>query len=217
MTNQYPLGKIIVKLQKAIACGGMTRETIRTAVEELSKLGYKYDVEQFPPLMNTESYVDRSNESPSSLAEALLWKLGKWKSYKRFASNYENQFAKPTKTDVVFFAFSKHLKDKKNPIYDQHAIRALWAICGSLSNEEKVKCRSILFDKKNKWKDSTSGRNVIECYEFFVRHINALVTKSDGATLSEIDRLLMPLGQAIKKSTSSYEEFRALSGWRGKD
>ena len=215
MTQQCTLKQLIANIQKAIVNGGMNKETVKATVNCLSLLGYEYDNEQFPPLIGTEKFSDTSGNSPSNLSEALLWKLGKWRSYKQFAKNYAAKDPKPTKTDVVFFAFAKHLKDKKNPIYDQHAIRALWAICGKLSDDEKIKCRSVLFDKNDKWKQSGSGGDTIKCYELFVKYVNELVKDSNGATLGEIDRLLMPLGQAIKKSTKKYSEFHALCGWPG--
>lgn len=212
MPTENPLGKLIGNLQHAIANGGINGETLEESVAELGKIGYKYDQERFPTLIGTENYTDTSTDSPSNLAEALLWKLGKWKSYKRFSANYAATDPRPTKTDVVFFAFAKHLRDKKNPIYDQHAIRALWAICRKLTNDERKKCKSLLFDSSGKWKQAGSGSDSIECYELFVKHINALVSASSGASLGEIDRLLMPLGQAIKKSTKTYSEFQSLCG-----
>lgn len=211
--TQRTLRELIADLQESIVNGKMNCKTVEEAIKSLAQLGYKYDNEQFPPLNDTEAFTDTSGTSPSNLAEALLWKLGKWKSYKRFAENYTRDDSIPTKTDVVFFAFAKHLKDKKNPIYDQHAIRALWAICGNLSDQEKKKCRSLLFDKNDEWKQSGSGTETIECYDLFVRHINELVNDSNGATLGEMDRLLMPLGQAIKKSTKNYSEFHTICGW----
>ena len=207
------LKDLIAVLQKAIADEQMTRQIVDKAVESLSGLGYAYDHERFPALVDTEKFLDTSGETPSNLAEALLWKLGKWKSYKRFAANFMEKNAKATKQDVVFFAFARHLKDKSNPIYDQHAIRALWAICGKLTDGEKRKCKSLLFDGKDKWKPVGNGGDTIECYELFVRHIDDLTTASKGVTKGEIDRLLMPLGRAIKKETDSYREFHLLCGW----
>lgn len=213
MTNGSQLKDLIATLQNAITSGGMNKETVDAAIKTLSKLGYQYDYKRFPILVGTEAFTDISRDTPSNLAESLLWKLGKWQSYKRFAANYTNKDSKPTKTDVVFFAFAKHLKDKDNPIYDQHAIRALWAICGKLTDDEKKKCRSLLFDGNNKWKQAGSGGDTIDCYELFVKHLNDLVSVSDGASKGEIDRLLMPLGQAIKKITKTYAEFHLLCGW----
>jgi len=213
MTTTKQLKELICTLQQNIANGGMTKEVVDTAIRQLATLGYEYDYERFPALRNTENFTDTSGEAPSNLAEALLWKLGKWKSYKKFASQYVDNEVKPTKTDVVFFAFAKHLKDKNNPIYDQHAIRALWAICGKLTSDEKKQCKSLLFDGNSKWKQAGSGGHAVQCYELFVKHINDLVAVDAGPSKGEIDRLLMPLGQAIKKKTSSYVEFSQLCGW----
>lgn len=212
MTQQKLLTNLIKNLQELIELGEMSRVKIATATRDLSMLGYEYDVNQYPNLVNTETYTDLSGDSPSNLAEALLWKLGKWKSYKQFVADYVADDSKPTKTNVVFWAFARHLKDNDNPIYDQHTIRAIWAIC-NLSDDEKAKCRLLLFDNKDKWKPSGSGGETIECYKLFFHHVKNLVNKSDGATLKEFDHLLMPLGQAIKKFTSNYSEFCALCGW----
>ena len=213
MKKKNTLKDLIAGLQKAIARGRINKGTVENAIKALADLGYRYDDNRFPTLRSTENFADTSGETPSNLAEALLWKLGKWPSYKDFTKNYTNDGAKPTKQNVVFFAFARHLKDKKNPIYDQHAIRALWAICGKLTTNERKKCKTLLFDGNGKWKQVGSGSATIECYKLFVRHINHLVTLDNNVTKSEIDRLLMPLGQAIKKSTGSYVEFHKLCGW----
>lgn len=213
MTTRVSLQNIVVALQTATANGQLTKQTVDTAIKNLSGLGYEYDNKQFPALVNTENFTDASGETPSNLAEALLWKLGKWKSYKKFCANYMNNNAKATKQDVVFFAFARHLKDKNNPIYDQHAIRALWAICGDFTEEESKKCKSVLFNRKDKWKQTGSGGDAIECYELYRKHIDDLVAVNNGATKAQIDRLLMPLGQAIKKETDSYGKFCSLCGW----
>lgn len=213
ITKKNTLEDLIAGLQKAIARGRINKGAVENAIKALAKLGYQYDDKRFPTLRGTENFVDRSCENPSNLAEALLWKLGKWQSYKNFAANYTNDDAKPTNQNVVFFAFARHLKDKKNPIYDQHAIRALWAICGNLTANERKKCKTLLFDGEGKWKQVGSGGAAIECYELFVRHIHDLVPLNNNVTMSEIDSLLMPLGQAIKKLTGSYVEFHKLCGW----
>ncbi len=215
MTKESPLGKLIASLQKRISDGGLDKAGITDATEQLAKLGYQYDEESFPPLVDTEKFSNISADSPQDLAEALLWKLGKWKAYKKFCENYAAEQPLPTKTDVVFYAFAMHLKDKSNPIYDQHAIRSLWAIDGKLTDEEGKKCKSLLFDKMNTWKQSGTGKSAIDCYSIFVKHVNDLISVSEGASKSELDRLLMPLGQAIKESTKTYAEFDALCGWPG--
>jgi hypothetical protein len=213
MMNKNTLKELITKLQKIIVHDELNKGSIENAIKILSDLGYQYNDKKFPTLKGTENFVDTSGETPSNLAEALLWKLGKWQSYKDFAANYNNDDSEPTKQNVVFFAFARHLKNRKNPIYDQHAIRALWAICGKFTAAERKKCKTLLFDGKGKWKQVGSGSVAIECYKLFVRHINDIVSLDNVVTSGVIDRLLMPLGQAIKKSTGSYDEFHQLCSW----
>ncbi len=211
--DEGSLPGLIAVLQGAVAAGGIDYEVLRKAVTCLSTLGYRYDYDLFPELEKTETYTDSIGEAPCNLAEALLWKLGKWKSYKKFVAYYKDIDLSPTHTDVVFYAFARHLKDRSNPIYDQHAIRALWAICGNFSDAEKSSCRSLLFNRYGKWKQVGSGSATIECYKIFVLHIKSLIVDQSGPSMTEIDRLLMPLGQAIKKTTNTYEEFQRLCGW----
>ncbi|MDT8386767.1 MAG: hypothetical protein RQ736_04595 [Thiogranum sp.] len=76
------------------------------------------------------------------IAEALLWKMGKWNIYKDFVNNYNSSDSLAKKTDVVFAAFAKHLRDSANPVYDQHALRAMWAINANLVSQEKEQCKA---------------------------------------------------------------------------
>jgi hypothetical protein len=209
------LKELIANLQNIIMHNGIDKGSIESSIKALSDMGFQYDDKKFPALKGTENFIDTSGETPTNLAEALLWKLGTWQSYKDFAANYTDDDSEPTKQNVVFFAFARHLKDKKNPIYDQHAIRGLWAICGKLTATERKKCKTLLFDGKGEWKKVGSGSITVtvDCYELFVRHINDLVSLDKGVTSSVLDHLLMPLGQAIKKSTGSYDEFRQVCSW----
>ena len=211
MPKKTPLGSLIASLQNAISEGSLNEKFIKDATTQLCALGYRYDDESFPPLIETENFTNTCSSSPEGLAEALLWKLGKWKAYKKFCNDYFAENGAPTKSNVVFYAFAIHLRDKDNPIYDQHAIRSLWAICGKLTADEREKCRSLLFNKKSKWKQSGTGKHSIECYQIYVKHINILT--SDVASKGVLDRLLMPLGQAIKESTKTYADFDILCDW----
>lgn len=202
------LNKLIKVLQKKVAEGSLTAEVVSSAIKSLNALGYKYNDGTFPRLVNTESFKSNIGDSPTNLAEALLWKLGKWKSYKKFVLQYEDNNSKPSNSDVVFFAFAKHLKNQNNPIYDQHAIRAMWAICSNMEANEKEKCKNLLMNKKNEWKDSGSGGNAVNCYNIFTKHL-AILT-ANGATNRDVDLLLMPLGQAIKRQTVNLTDFQEL-------
>lgn len=222
MKNHKALRDLLGTLRKAIQEKKLTEQLIECATKRLAEIGHKeYNLEKFPPLPeNTPSFVGSAGDKPDNLAEALLWKLGKWKVYKNFVENFKNKdFQVSPNGGIVFSAFAKHLQDKVNPIYDQHAIRALWTIC-EFTEIEQNKCKSLLFDKACNWKDTGSGDDG-SCYLLFCEHIKSLC---DGDKLSKekLDRLLMPLGQAIKKSTkkstsddaqsskTDYERFIAL-------
>lgn len=82
------------------------------------------------------------------MAEALLWKMGKWTAYKNFVRHYQSEEKLTSTGDVVFAAFTRHLRDSSNPIYDQHALRAMWAINSRLSTAEQLMCRKALFKSK---------------------------------------------------------------------
>ena len=68
------LGDLIAGLQKAIMQGTMNKGTVENAINALANLGYQYDDKRFPNLRGTENFAGTSGETPSNLAEALLWK-----------------------------------------------------------------------------------------------------------------------------------------------
>lgn len=201
MKNSKTLSDLIKALQEAVHGNKLTGQVVEDATKTLTVLGHKeYDFEKFPVLTTTSSFKGSVGDTPDSLAEALLWKLGKWEVYKTYVENFNNKELKvSSKGGVVFSAFAKHLQDKNNnPIYDQHAIRALWAI-SVFSNDEKEKCKSLLFDGSSHWKHAGSGDDG-SCYALFVRHMKSLC-EVNNVSSEKLDRLLMPLGQAIKKDT----------------
>lgn len=220
MTKTRTLGSLLHALQKSIANQSLTSEVLQKTIRELVDLGYsQYDTEKFPPLSDTADFDPDVGDSPQNLAEALLWKLGKWKAYKTFVQNYNNrELDVNANGGVVFSAFAKHLQNNENPIYDQHAIRALWAICEFSTNEER-RCKSLLFDGNQNWRATGSGDDG-SCYRLFVQRITILC-EQNRLSSKELDGLLMPLGQAIKKHTkgqknspvqkmNDYQRFRAL-------
>src|SRR5438128_6555867 len=126
--NRNCLCGLVTELRSKISTKKLTSETIAEAVDRLKAIGFDYKDRKFPPLRDTGTFEDESSDAPKSLAEALLWKLGRWKAYKNFANYYADKQSKPARNNVVFYAFAKHLKDQENPIFDQHSLRALWAI-----------------------------------------------------------------------------------------
>lgn len=211
------LRDLVLFLQQAIRKGGLNEKQVKYATEELATLKYTYDEAKFPKLTETKNFSAGVKDTPQNLAEALLWKLGKWPSYRTFAKQYsdsDNQ-AQPSSTSVVFFAFAKHLKDPdKNPIYDQHTLRAMWAINLRLNDQERSCCKEVLMNGENKWKAAGSGNSAAFAYKLFQEHFNDLskAESTDATAKGIFDRLLMPLGQALKDCTKDYDAFYKLCG-----
>jgi hypothetical protein len=89
-----------------------------------------------------------------------------------------------------------------------------------LETKEQNLCKALLLDKSGAWKQAGSGDDG-SCYKLFVDRIK-LICNKNGVTHRELDVLLMPLGQAIKKETrtktkvkdakSDFQRFENLCG-----
>lgn len=219
---------LIAMLQIQIAGASLSSQNIDDAISLLRRFGYKaYDEKKFPALRTNHEYGQQSTRyedlerqnSPTTLAEAMLWKLGKWNAYKSFVRNYyKPELLVANEGGVVMTAFAKHLQNQTNPIYDQHAVRSLWAIA-PLNEVEFVACKSFLIDGKGYWKESGSGQSAVACYELFVKHTSNICERN-SVSLRKLDHLLMPLGQALKivtgeknKGKTDFEEFKAICGF----
>lgn len=149
---------------------------------------------------------------PTSLAEALLWKLGKWDSFKKFVSSYTSNDPEIPEKAVVFHSFARHLAEEKKPIFDQHALRAAWAICET-KNCIDQKIRSSLFTPKGNWKSSGSGKDYKDCVKIYYYLIKLFLPQEyTRKNLVNLDRFLMPLGQIIKKQTDNINKFEIFVG-----
>ena len=199
--------ELIQRLKNAIQQNTLDKNVIDGAIATLHDFGYSgYDLVKFPALENTEVFDTEVGKSPETLAEALLWKLGKWPTYLTFVKNYKTENLKVSpKGGIVFSAFAKHLQDNDFPIYDQHAIRSIWAIC-DLDTKQQELCKSLLLDTSGMWKQAGSGDDG-SCYELFVVKVEEVCAKNE-LTHRELDMLLMPLGQAIKKETRAKRNTR---------
>jgi hypothetical protein len=121
---------------------------------------------------------------------------------KNFISHYSGS-ENNLESDIVYFAFAQHLKNKLNPIVDQYTIRAMWLVNTDLTDAEKESCKRYLMDdKKGKWKKSGSGNTAKECLKLYQKFISYLQRKT--IDIDKIDKLFMPLGKAIKKKYSNY-------------
>lgn len=204
------ISRIVKDLRDLTSKHELNVETTAEATDRLAKIGYQYDSDLFPPLPNNNDWGSPSTSAPQTLAEALLWKMGKWKVYQGFASHFSEEASQSKGTDVVFFAFAKHLRDRANPIYDQHALRALWAIDSGVTEDQSSMCEAVLLSK-GEWKPIASGRYSIKAYELYFSRVKQLCSRTDSPSPENIDKLLMPLGQAIKAHTN----LNTFSKWRG--
>jgi hypothetical protein len=199
------LKKLVIALRKANRDKAMTRTVVGAATRKLGSLGHAYRSDMFPPLRTRFDTVELQG-SPTNLAEALLWKLRKWPAYENFVFHHSTAKSEPGATGVVFYAFAKHLRKKAIPIYDQHVLRALWAI-GRLNKKERDLCKKVLMNG-NEWEDYGSGSSMTAAYALFLEKMAVL--RASGVSNEKLDKLLMPLGQALKKHSSGYANFVAL-------
>jgi len=120
----------------------------------------------------------------------------------------------PAKTDVIFYAFARHLINNNDPIFDQHALRSMWAVDSTLTNIERKLCKRFLMSNKGKWKQSGAGPSGMRCYNLYVRFIRKMQKFNIG--LKKVDTLLMPLGQALKRYTENHDKFCEICSWTHK-
>jgi hypothetical protein len=183
---------------------------------------YEYDNTKFPSIPKDavfEAPVHKvsKDSGPRNLAEALLWKKGDWSKYVAFVNDFKNKDLNPKTKEggPVFFAFAKHLKDRKSkPILDQHSARALWVLSDSQWDLKDEPYRHFLLEGKNgveQWRTSQSPKNAAN---LVISNFWSSVTSTCAANdicLTRLDALLMPLGQALKhysrkKNPSSHYE-----------
>lgn len=213
MLSKNCIKTIVSSLRQRVICGTFDAEVVSQSTAKLAKLSYEYDSILFPPLPFSQNWTSPSLAEPQSLAEALLWKMGKWNIYKSFVEHYVKIDSEPKTTDVVFYAFAKHLKDRERPIYDQHTLRALWAIDSKLTSDQIKICCSLLAKKNGEWKSIASGTNAKNGYELYLDRVTIL--RSQGASLRDLDKLLMPLGKALKIHSKNVDEFLHITGSSG--
>jgi hypothetical protein len=175
-----------------------------------------------------------SERSPHSVAEALLWKLGKWEQYASFfdvcrRELVEDEFMTPEVEErygddfgaLVLEQFAKHLARKNDePILDQHSMRAgllLMTARRELPMDHWNEIRhAVLTDGRNgkKWRGNNSNAALME----FIPQVKFWLKKKLGAnychdTLVLLDqRMLFPLGKAIKSLDASLDTINRLAG-----
>jgi hypothetical protein len=140
--------------------------------------------------------IDMLNSPLEKLLYSVLWKNGHLGKEKHIADgileNRDHQFTE--KKGLVFYYFGKHLKNKENPIIDQHVIRAFLfyeAIKNGEKNLNKILTKRTL--------DAKDEENCSKYIEWQNRHS---LKKSDPVDFTyHLDRLLFAVGKALKKAT----------------
>lgn len=209
-TTSAKLGQLVFEVGDAISRETVNDDLVSQFRRRLSSLGFEYNSTLYPALMETENFNWTVMDSPCNLAEALLWKLGKWKTYTKFSKYYEDGENTQRGRNIILYAFAIHLRDRSQPIIDQHTIRSMWAIDSSLTHEEKEACKAFLIKRNGTWKQSGSGVSGQKCYHCYVRLVDKLGNL--GVDVSEADKLLMPLGRALRQLAKNHKEFRRLCG-----
>ena len=207
----------IIPIKNQIASWVQSRPTLKDFENKITKwcdaLPRKYS-SSYPTLDHpVGQYASPSNNLyPTSLAEALLWKLGKWNTFKTFVSNYANQNPPLPEKGIVFYAFARHLAEEKKPIFDQHALRAAWTVCNTTVDMDRV-FKDSLFNRKGKWRQTGSGKEFGSCYDFFQELIVSFMPYNyTRKTLVVLDKFLMPLGQTIKDEAIDLAAYKKYSG-----
>jgi hypothetical protein len=196
------------------------KPTIITFSKEISALiktlPQKYP-SSYPSLKHGfNNYSEPSKAYPTTLAEALIWKLGKWKTFMKFTAHYKKALNEVPNTGVVFYAFARHLAEEKEPIFDQHALRAAWTVCPHNQSESEAIKRSLFYckgKKKGQWKPNGTGKDYSQCVKIYKNYILRFIPENyTRENLMLLDMFFMPLGQLIKEQAKNLDQYKILSG-----
>ena len=176
-TKQYP------KLNITIGCD-KEGNIIQSEIENLESISDK----NFKEL--TE-HVEKSNDVYLKLLYSIVWKQGDLTKLDGIIKGITNK-SDESKTGTTFKAFGKHLRDKSNPIIDQHVMRAYLAITET-KNQNLFLIRQLkdnFIDKKQK---------EIENYKTWLNNLHQSgIHKGNIDFFYYADQILFNLGKTIK-------------------
>ena len=205
--RDHAFGNNAQKYLKRIPKRALTKFSDRVAKIDDGK--YVYKDKQCPDFKRRSDLKFSSSDKPTNLPEAFIWKQSNWKKYKKFRDWYDkSKVTTAPKNRVVHFAFAKHLQSNgEKPIFDQHSCRAVMAIFEPILDENFEDMESYLFIGE-KWRGDKQPK----------QHVGLRTVKLFEECIAEIalqkhywdlDCLLMPLGQALKKTYVTKKRFYA--------
>jgi hypothetical protein len=162
----------------------------------LAALGksYTYKTTQYPDFELPSDLKHRTSDTPTNLAEAFIWKTTFWNKYGKFVDAYKNG-GPPQGDYITFWAYAMYLRNPDLPIFDQHALRAVWALSSTVKVSDLSNLREFLL-AGDSWELYAKGSTAKKCYDYFVRRVGSLA--GDRLDIREFDKVLMPLGKALK-------------------
>ena len=165
---------------------------------------YKFDQEKYPRLnlsiskeeiekLKEEKFITDdntvnviSNALPiTKLLYAVLWKQGDLAKIKHIISGIISQADEEYNKGLIFYQFGKHLSNKnKEPIVDQHVLRA-W---------------ETFYNNTNLKKEKQSPSQLIKGYKKWLNESLRVEFKTCENYLYHIDKLLFAVGKYIKNN-----------------
>jgi len=142
----------------------------------------------FERLLQQPSEKDTIKER---LFYALIWKNGDLMKLERLYEGIVSEAeAEPPGKAIVFYQFGKKLADEKEPIIDQHTLRAFdaWQLKDKTQSALQAVCKRSAYDKHD-WKLALAYKN-------WLKGLPDELQTADG--IYAIDQVLFALGKCIK-------------------
>jgi hypothetical protein len=224
------LSKLVSSIRKRLKGeASIVEEQIDAWRKQLKKIdkSYRYEAKKYPDLkkgrIDFPKEPKKDENFPQNPAEALLWKQGDWLKYRKFLKWGSSKETPNPPARIVQYAFALYLKDMDGgrPIFDQHSLRALWAIRrkGRKKNGAQC-CYKYLLSDEGSWKGTPGSGSPVASYDWYRKELEEIVNIVPIDLRNDFDKLLMPLGKALKKLSKPptnwritvYEEFLYLCG-----
>lgn len=140
------------------------------------------------------SGIDKQ-DALTRLLYAITWKNGDLKKLHHIISGIEARNDEERTSGFVFYQFGKHLRDKSEPIIDQHVIRAFGVYMAS--KDKQVDKKEVVRLKKL----STIRRKdlrIITAYKSWLKNKLKSELKSNEDWRYQVDQVLFAVGKKLK-------------------